>query len=65
MLNNLDKPANWYEERYDAKLPLGDWVPEQGVRTLFRAVQDYSLRISWKKEVRDELGRIFGGRMYE
>ena len=65
VLDNLDKPVTWYQERYDANLVDGAWNTANGLRTVFRAVQDYSLRISWKKEVRDELARIFGGRVFE
>ncbi len=36
-----------------------------GDKTVFRALQDKSLRVSWKREVRDELRRLFTGREYE
>lgn len=65
IFDHLDKPAAWYEQRYELTLPDGDWKEANGVRSLFRAVQDYSLRISWKKDVREEMTSIFGGRVYE
>ena len=37
---------------------------EQGEPTVFQVLQDHTLRITWKKEVRAELHRIFSGREY-
>jgi FAD/FMN-containing dehydrogenase len=34
-------------------------------RSVFHALQDHSLRVSWKREVRAELRQIFTGREYE
>ena len=35
-----------------------------GRTTVFHALQDYTLRVSWKREVRDPLRDIFSGRTY-
>ncbi len=35
-----------------------------GDKSVFRALQDHSLRVSWKREVRDELRHLFTGREY-
>ncbi len=36
----------------------------QDAATVFHALQDHTLRVSWKREVRDELHAIFSGREY-
>jgi Fe-S oxidoreductase len=36
-----------------------------GGKSVFHALQDHSLRVSWKREVRAELRQIFTGREYE
>jgi hypothetical protein len=33
--------------------------------SVFRALQDYSLRVSWKQEVRDSLMQLFDGRAFD
>jgi FAD/FMN-containing dehydrogenase/Fe-S oxidoreductase len=43
----------------------GSPINLEGGKTVFRALQDHSLRVSWKREVRDELRRIFTGREYQ
>jgi FAD/FMN-containing dehydrogenase/Fe-S oxidoreductase len=54
----------------DAPLPpslcnVADHAPQTETRSVFRALQDHSLRVSWKREVRAELRQIFTGREYE
>jgi len=54
----------------DASLPpslcnVADHAPQAETRSVFRALQDHSLRASWKREVRAELRQIFTGREYE
>ncbi|HNA81600.1 MAG TPA: DUF3683 domain-containing protein [Thiobacillaceae bacterium] len=54
----------------DAALPpslcnVADHAPQAETRSVFRALQDHSLRASWKREVRAELRQIFTGREYE
>jgi FAD/FMN-containing dehydrogenase/Fe-S oxidoreductase len=36
----------------------------QDAATVFHALQDHTIRVSWKREVRDELHAIFSGREY-
>jgi len=65
--------ARWqgYLDQLDAPLPPGACGLEgqpiafSGEKTVFRALQDHSLRASWKRELRDELRRLFTGREYE
>ncbi|MBM4182127.1 MAG: DUF3683 domain-containing protein [Betaproteobacteria bacterium] len=54
----------------DAALPpslcnVADHAPLAESKSVFRALQDHSLRVSWKREVRAELRQIFTGREYE
>jgi FAD/FMN-containing dehydrogenase/Fe-S oxidoreductase len=64
-LDNLDAPL--------AKLPMQGSVRGESVNgdlsvanitTIFQALQSYSLRASWKTELRAPLADIFGGRMF-
>ncbi|MBU1666023.1 MAG: DUF3400 domain-containing protein [Gammaproteobacteria bacterium] len=49
-----------------SSLPLPQPLPQGGRgEETFRALQDHSLRVSWKREVRGELQQIFTGREYE
>ncbi len=54
----------------DAPLPpslcnVADHAPQAESKSVFRALQDHTLRVSWKREVRAELRQIFTGREYE
>ncbi len=67
-----DVRARWslYLGDLDAPLPphlcaIDDHAPHGGNKTVFQALQDHSLRVSWKREVRAELRQIFTGREYE
>ena len=42
-----------------------DQLDRLGEEAVFRALQDHSLRVSWKRELRAELRDIFTGREYE
>jgi FAD/FMN-containing dehydrogenase/Fe-S oxidoreductase len=59
LLNHLDDPVAGYER----------WQPAaggaEGVPTVFRALQDHSVRVSWKSEVREPLMALFDGRAYD
>jgi FAD/FMN-containing dehydrogenase/Fe-S oxidoreductase len=64
--------AHWLNvlENLDEILPkldtsLAAELAPEGYATVFRAVQNHRLRISWKREVRAELRQIFTGREYE
>ena len=60
-----------YLDGLDAPLPPdacsldGRPISMEGDKSVFQALQDHSLRVSWKREVRDELRRIFTGREYQ
>ncbi|TCV88095.1 DUF3683 domain-containing protein [Sulfurirhabdus autotrophica] len=55
LLNNLDSPCDEYH-------PDGNLVKPGS--TVFQVLQDHSLRVSWKLEVRSELQRLFSGREF-
>ncbi len=56
ILNNLDAPV----------AALGDLGKEhQQYENVFRAVQSYDLRISWKRELKRPIAEIFAGREYQ
>ncbi len=60
-LDNLDAPVS--------KLPIKDVststdLSVANITTLFQALQNYSLRASWKKELRAPLAEMFSGRNF-
>ena len=57
MLDNLDSPPSTLLERNNDI--------EEKYESIFRALQSYELRISWKRELKDPLHEIFCGREYE
>ncbi|MHB1332360.1 MAG: DUF3683 domain-containing protein [Sulfuriferula sp.] len=61
LLDNLDAPPA------NAELAIAstELVASNGHATVFQALQDHTLRVSWKREVRKELQRIFVGREYQ
>jgi len=62
VLDSLDSPLHGlgaFAQELMAKAGLGD------AASLFRAVQEYHLRVSWKREVRKPLHEIFSGREYQ
>jgi len=59
-----------YLDDLDAPLPpslcdVSGRAPHKENKSIFHALQDHSLRVSWKREVRGELMQIFTGREYE
>ncbi|BAN34128.1 fad linked oxidase domain-containing protein [Sulfuricella denitrificans skB26] len=65
-----DTRKRWQQllENMDAPYAGSGFEPEASnpeLETIFHALQDHTLRISWKKEVRAELHRIFSGREYQ
>jgi len=59
-----------YLDDLDAPLPphlcvVDERLPRKENKSVFAALQDHSLRVSWKREVRGELQQIFTGREYE
>ena len=65
LLENLDSPADsfdpWERPPGRDKVDRG----QEAAPTIFHILQDHTLRISWKTEVRAELHRIFSGREYQ
>ncbi len=56
ILNNLDAPVTALGE-------LGE--PHKKYENVFRAVQSYDLRISWRRELKRPMEEIFAGREYQ
>ncbi|MBV8648554.1 DUF3683 domain-containing protein [Paludibacterium sp.] len=57
MLDHLDSPLDDYRARW----PEIEGLPAAG--TLFTALRDFQLRISWKGEVQQELETMFAGKI--
>ncbi len=55
LLNNLDSPCAEYH-------PDGHLIKPGS--TVFQVLQDHTLRVSWKQEIRSELQRLFSGREF-
>jgi FAD/FMN-containing dehydrogenase/Fe-S oxidoreductase len=65
ILGNLDMPLHEAEAQFDALgITAGTLSNRAEVLRLFHRVQDYSVRISWKTELRAELEKIFEGNVY-
>ncbi len=65
--DNLDKNSSPFTV-YGSQLKSGDSQPEtenSKRKTVFEALQDHSLRASWKRELREELRHIFSGSTYQ
>ena len=60
LLDHLDDPVSAL-----ATSPLGLRPDLDGEGTVFQRVQDYSLRVTWKQEVRAPLMQIFDGRTFD
>ena len=60
LLDNLDLPQR--EAQRDVIQPLA--AAACGEQTLFALLQNHTLRVSWKEEVRAELARLFDGIHY-
>jgi FAD/FMN-containing dehydrogenase/Fe-S oxidoreductase len=56
LLDHLDAPIEGYDRWQGAAA---------GGRTVFRALQDHSVRVSWKTEVREPLMALFDGRPFD
>ena len=68
LLNNLDAPRNLYHKASE-EAPLNElgqvgFRSEDSTTTIFEAIQDHQLRVSWKREVKKALHHIFTGRAY-
>lgn len=60
LLNNLDQRL----DSAPSELPVAANVA-LGQHSVFHALQDYSVRVSWKRDIRHELTQIFTGREYQ
>ncbi len=71
LLGSLDKPLKdvqtaWHEFGLDALTPVIDArIAANPSATIFDVVQDRSLRVSWKQELRAPLRHIFGGAAFK
>jgi FAD/FMN-containing dehydrogenase/Fe-S oxidoreductase len=69
LLEHLDVPAaqfaDWLRARSTPDLERVDQSLGAPARSVFHALQDYSLRVSWKREVRERLLELFAGRAFE
>ena len=67
LLDNLDAPIESYALRLNEAGAAADALrltPRASRLTVFHALQDHTLRVSWKEEVRAPLADIFGGRAF-
>jgi FAD/FMN-containing dehydrogenase/Fe-S oxidoreductase len=58
LLESMDTPIGLARPQLEA---LGVALPADGSGCIFDRLQDRSIRVSWKSELRAELARIFGG----
>jgi len=64
LLDNLDAPYAQYRESFPITAP-SQAAEAESAQSVFRALQDYCLRVSWKQEVREPLMQLFDGRVFE
>ncbi|WP_291981186.1 DUF3683 domain-containing protein [Candidatus Accumulibacter sp. ACC005] len=65
LLDNLDLPLHEAEAQFAARgLSSGELKNRAPGPTLFHRLQDYSLRVSWKSELKPQLEGIFDGVAY-
>jgi FAD/FMN-containing dehydrogenase/Fe-S oxidoreductase len=63
--DNLDKPGSESEDVSPELNPTSNLRLTSNNSTVFHALQDHSIRASWKLEVRDVLRQIFSGSTYQ
>jgi Fe-S oxidoreductase len=65
LLDNLDLPLAQAEQRFaEFGVVAGELTNRAANPTLFHRLQDYSVRASWKKELKEPLDNIFNGATY-
>jgi len=65
LLDNLDLPLAEAESRFASYgVVAGELSNKAANPTLFHRLQDYSVRTSWKQELKARLAKIFDGAMY-
>ncbi len=63
--NNLDKPSSDFSILNSFLPALTDLLSSGKPKTVFEALQDHTLRASWKQELREQLRHIFSGSTYQ
>ncbi len=65
LLDNLDLPLAEAEQHFaEFGIAAGELTNRAANPTLFHRLQDYSVRASWKKEIKEPLDNIFNGATY-
>jgi FAD/FMN-containing dehydrogenase/Fe-S oxidoreductase len=64
LLDHLDLPLGEAEARFELGIRVGQLVNKAPRPLLFHRLQDYSLRVSWKSELRPQLAEVFDGKLY-
>ena len=65
LLDNLDLPLAQAEGEFAARgIEAGPLTNKHGQPVLFHRLQDYSVRASWKRELKPQLEAVFDGVMY-
>ncbi len=65
LLDNLDLPLAQAEAEFAARgLEAGPLTNRDAQPTVFHRLQDYSLRASWKRELKPQIEAVFDGAMY-
>ncbi|HJW03595.1 MAG TPA: DUF3683 domain-containing protein, partial [Azospira sp.] len=65
LLDNLDLPLAQAEQRFaEFGVVAGELTNRAANPSLFHRLQDYSVRASWKKELKEPLDNIFNGATY-
>ena len=66
LLDHLDLPLAAAEGRFaEYGIQAGKLTNKAAAPTLFHRLQDYSLRVSWKSELRPQLETIFDGKVFQ
>jgi FAD/FMN-containing dehydrogenase/Fe-S oxidoreductase len=65
LLDNLDLPLNAAEAQFTALGVISGALTNMATApSLFHRLQDYSVRVSWKRELKPQLETIFDGNLY-
>jgi Fe-S oxidoreductase len=64
LLDHLDDPVERFDDWLASRAASGA-APRLNGRSVFAAMQEYSLRVSWKTEVREPLMQLFDGRPFD
>jgi FAD/FMN-containing dehydrogenase/Fe-S oxidoreductase len=65
LLENLDLPLSEAEARFaEFGVTAGELTNQAEAPTLFHRLQDYSVRVSWKKELQEPLAIVFDGPVF-